>query len=371
MVPLFDIPSPFKGIGLWQTCAELAESPAWKPHERQIIAQLVDELKKEIEHSDDEEEAPTQVTQPSPNNQSSIESHTHSTFFPGIPAHDISHEAVLNANLASGQRPLTRCPNYTEFSASSSGPARKPISYNPPLSDDALYLKANYPDVPPTPMPRDSAGHVSYFNEEALKICDAVMADAAMSHSQRESAHSPIISPVPLQPPCVSGQPPTVSGKSNRALEEELHQRKKELAIRDYKYGNYHNSMPRNWRSYHSDGNGSSDQEEPEPDIPVPSTSTTPISVPAPPPAVKRMVPSVESLFTPHPTEKLASNTSWNYKIPKDPSTNPQTTPDHHPAKRHMSTPKNQDDIPVIPCKYQGLYLLKNLALTDISSMLG
>ena len=116
----------------------------------------MDELKKDIENSDDEDEAPSQNTQTFPNKAHANQSHTHSSLFPGIPAHAISQEEVLKANLASAQKPLTRCPNYKEFSASSSAPTSKPISYNPPLSDKALYLKANYPNGSSSPLPGNS-----------------------------------------------------------------------------------------------------------------------------------------------------------------------------------------------------------------------
>ena len=322
-------------------CSDLAESPAWKPHELQIVVQLVDELKKDIENSDDEDEPPSKKIQTSPNNQPATESHTHSTYFPGIPAHAIPHEDVLKANLASGQRPLTRCPKYTEFSASSSVPARKPISYNPPLSDDALYLKANYPDVPPTPMPRDSAGHVNYLTPEGQKIIDSVMAT-----TQNRTNHSPTISPAPPQPSQVSE---TVISAHNKAWK----QRKIDLATRDYKYGHYHNSMPENWQSNTSsshDHNTEVGSDNEEQDIPVPPISTCPVSVPAPPRPLDRMVSSVDHLFTPHPMRSTVSNISWNYKIPSNPSTNTQTT-NSPPAKQQMTSQKSQDDIPVVSCE--------------------
>ena len=154
--------------------------------------QLVDKLKKDIENSDDEDEAPSQNIQTLPKIARANESHTHSSLFPGVPAQAISQEEVLKANLASAQKPLTRCPDYEEFSASSSAPRSKPISYNPPLSDKDLYLKANYPNGSSPPLPGNSLG-ISYLMAEGQKIYDMVMTQAQeATKAQKAKNDSPI-----------------------------------------------------------------------------------------------------------------------------------------------------------------------------------
>jgi len=96
----------------------------------------------------------------------------------------------------------------------------------------------------------------------------------------------------------------------------------------------------------------------------VPPTSTTPATIPHTSQPVKRMVPLVEQLFTPHPTVTSTSNTSWNYKIPRNPGGDTQRSSDMPPEKRRLASEAPLDDIPVTPCKF-GPIIVQDLGLNE------
>ena len=190
-----------------------------------------------------------------------------------------------------------------------------------------------------------------------------------MAQAQKATNNSPTTSLAPKKPSCVTKT-------FNRAHKEQLLQEKIELATWNYKYGKYHNSMPQGWQLAYKESKDNSENEEQETDIPVastsstipstpttvPPTSTTPATIPHTSQPVKRMVPLVEQLFTPHPTVTSASNTSWNYKIPRHAGGDTQGSSDMPPGKRRLASEAHLDDIPATPCKF-GPIIFQHLGL--------